>query len=837
VENLVLTGPVSAAGTGNGLANVITGNSGGNLLSGGAGADTLDGGAGADELVGGLGKDTLIWDAADWAANGGSGTDTLRLAGAGLTLDLAAVPDEKIVDMEFISLSGTGDNNLLFTAGDVLTLSSTSDTLRVNGNAGDSVSAGTGWLYTGNIASSGQTYARYTQGAAVLQVDTDIGRNVGFSINLSSLTGATGFQISGEAANDRSGGSVAGAGDVNGDGFADLIVGAASASPHGGDSGASYVVFGKAGGFGANLDLSSLTGTTGFQMSGEAGFEHSGRSVSAAGDVNGDGFGDLLVGAYDGPSGGAREGASYVVFGKAAGFGANLDLSSLTGADGFQITGVFDYDHSGRSVSAAGDVNGDGFADLIIGASSADPHGSSSGASYVVFGQAGGFAANLGLATLTGAAGFKISGGAASDRSGSSVSAAGDVNGDGLGDLIIGAPGAGANGASYVVFGQEGGFEANLDLTSLTGANGFRISGEAASDGSGNSVAAAGDVNGDGFGDLIIGAPYADPNGITSGASYVVFGQAGGFGANVDLTSLTGATGFKISGEAAIDQSGMSVSAAGDMNGDGFGDLLVGARYADPNGSYSGASYVVFGHASGFAANLDLSSLTGATGFQISGEATNDQSGRSASGAGDVNGDGFDDVLVGASYADPHGSNSGASYVVFGRDYRGDVDFIGGAGNNSFTGTAAAENLVGGRGDDTLAGGGGVDVLIGGAGDDVLVYDALDRKVDGGSGEDTLAVKGGDITVELGAGHVGLEVIDLTGSGDNALIVSVRDVLNLSGTSNTLRVDGDDGDELISTGEGWLVGETADIDGVTYQIYTSGAATLLASTEIIQLVS
>jgi hypothetical protein len=168
----------------------------------------------------------------------------------------------------------------------------------------------------------------------------------------------------------------------------------------------------------------------------------------------------------------------------------------------------------------------------------------------------------------------------------------------------------------------------NIDLSSLDGSTGFRLSGAAAGDVSGFSVASAGEVKGDGFADLIVGAPSADPNGSTSGASYVVFGKASGFGANLDLSSLDGSTGFRLSGVAATDASGFSVASAGDVNGDGFADLIVSARYADPNGSNSGASYVVFGKASGFGANLDLSGLDGSTGFKLSGVAAGDWSGR-----------------------------------------------------------------------------------------------------------------------------------------------------------------------------------------------------------------
>src|SRR5262245_7913853 len=140
-------------------------------------------------------------------------------------------------------------------------------------------------------------------------------------------------------------------------------------------------------------------------------------------------------------------------------------------------------------------------------------------------------------------------------------------------------------------------FPANIDLSSLDGTTGFKLSGAALGDYSGFSVASARYVNGDGFADLIVGA--LGVNGST-GASYVVFGKASGFAANIDLSSLNGTTGFKLSGAAGGDQSGFSVASAGDVNGDGFSDLIVGAKYADPNGNASGASYVVFDKASGF---------------------------------------------------------------------------------------------------------------------------------------------------------------------------------------------------------------------------------------------
>lgn len=636
----------------------------------------------------------------------------------------------------------------------------------------------------------------------------------GAIVELSELNGSNGFVINGIESTDSAGKSVSAAGDINGDGIDDLILGAYGQEANGNfNAGSSYVIFGGvAVGMNSTFELSDLDGSNGFAINGITANERSGYSVNDAGDVNGDGIDDLIIGAPTANSNNSsRTGKAYVLFGgETVGTSGSFELSDLNGNNGFAINGIGQGNYAGHSVSGAGDINGDGVQDMIIGAPRADTVGIGvTGASYVLFGgESTGSNGSVDLSDLDGNNGFVVSGTNNQDQLGSSVSKAGDFNGDGFDDLIIGAKDAdpgygGITGASYLLFGGESVGQGNaLDLRNLDPSDGFEISGIHTYDSLGNSVSDAGDVNGDGFDDLIL----ATENGVED-ELYVVFGGAdvasSGF---FDLSSLDGRNGFVINAVNVGDFDRPAVSGAGDINGDGLADLIVGARRANTQRAGIGESYVLFGSENVvMGGNFELSNLDGNNGFAINGPVNGSYTGSSVSDAGDINSDGIDDLII----SDWFGSDdAGERYVIFGQADSAlatcnglavtvDLSFgqSPGPGDDVILGTEGNDIIIGSAGNDTICGLGGDDIIRGNAGNDWI--DGGDGKDDirggigndqisGGNGADFIRGDRGQDTINGGAGA------DILSGGKGA------DLINGDGGKDTLY--GGFGDDQINGG-------------------------------------
>jgi hypothetical protein len=374
-----------------------------------------------------------------------------------------------------------------------------------------------------------------------------------------------------------------------------------------------------------------------------------GFSVASAGDVNGDGFADVIIGAqlYDG--GEDNEGRVFVFYGSGSGLGATADWIAECDQAGARF---------GYSVASAGDVNGDGFGDIIVGAPYYDiAPGDDFGVAVVWFGSAAGL-----NPTKTKAidADWGADGGQVDSRFGWSVASMGDVNNDGFSEVMIGAPlyeddpVAQANeGWVFAYAGSAAGPSFGPAWRAQSDQAGARL---------GYSVAPAGSVNGDPFADVIVGAPYYDTvAGDNRGWVFVFHGPPGGRSGGPIAT--VGDADWSAESDQNSSRFGRAVAAAGDVNGDGFGDVIVGAYLYDNPDASEGMAFVWHGGAGGLGphgvpANADWSAESDQGSAQL---------GTSVASAGDVDNDGFSEVIVGAPlYDDAAADNRGRVFVFHG---------------------------------------------------------------------------------------------------------------------------------------------------------------------------
>ncbi len=470
------------------------------------------------------------------------------------------------------------------------------------------------------------------------------------SVNVSDFRGVNGFSINGIGSSDYIGRDGLGFGDINGDGYNDLIIGSVN-------SGETYVVFGGSDGFDSSLDLSSLDGDNGFILEGNSSNRFGASAASA--DINGDGIDDLLIGTPRGSAGNDFKGEVYVVFGHTDGFSSSMDVSLLVdGTNGFVMVGEpGTQDYTGSALSS-GDINGDGIDDVIIGA----PKNNSNrqGMAYVVFGQTGAFADTLQLENMNpGTLGFKIVGNPISSGYGyfGNSLGAGDINGDGIEDVLAGGKYAeNYNGSTAVVFGHTVTFADTVQISSLDGSDGFQVGGTISYNYLGASIS-SGDINGDGYDDLIVGATGYGRDYTYTGEVMVIFGGSS-FPSIIDDTSLDGTNGFFLQGLATYDYTGYSVSSA-DLNGDGLDELMTGSPSVNNS---SGAVYVVFGFDDSSVSEFELSSLNGDNGFVLAPENNGEELGRTLIAA-DIDGDSMGEVIFGAPFTG--GNDQGTIYVFF----------------------------------------------------------------------------------------------------------------------------------------------------------------------------
>ncbi len=556
-------------------------------------------------------------------------------------------------------------------------------------------------------------------------------------VSLGSASGPTGISWTGDGDQVLAfhGTSVASAGDVNGDGYDDILVGASSWDGVHSNEGRAVVYLGGP---------SGLAAVPAWERTGEQSAASFGISVAGAGDVNGDGYADVIIGSRGWDGAEANTGRARIYLGGAAG----LDTLAAWTVEGTQDDEAF-----GGAVAGAGDVNGDGFSDVIVGAFFHDDGHTDEGAAFVYLGAAGGPA-------LTPDWSFRPD--QADASLGYSVAGAGDVNGDGYADVIVGAryhdDTESNEGRVYVFLGGADGLEASPVW--------FADGGQANAN-LGWSVATAGDVNGDGLADVIAGAYRADVTWLDDGEARVYLGTPGG---PADEPGWTASSGQQAA------HAGWSVSGAGDVDGDGFGDVIVGAYFFDDGQDNEGRALVYRGGA-------DLP----ASASSWKGAANTNAYGSVATYAGDVNGDGLDDLLVGDPLADAGVPGAGRVDLYFGASPSPDASpawSVAGTQSGEALGRSAvrAGDVNGDGYDDVLVGSpfftfffqleGRASLYLGSAG--------------GLAPAPAWSVDGGALSLELGASVAGMGDANRDGFAD--LAIGVPDADGTVASSGTVRV-------------------------------------------------
>jgi Ca2+-binding RTX toxin-like protein len=805
----------------------LFGQNGIDTLRGGSGNDLLDGGPGRDQQYGDDGNDSVVIDGADSTTNGGTGFDILRFAGASSTVDLRGRTN--VTNFERVDLDENDSHTLYLDEAAITALFSGSATGRIYGGSGNHVVfSGYGWNGNGTKVWDTDTesyFGTMTNGSVSVELQfglsfsatphrnvSDLGAGeqsvVTFADLISNtwsssssvitdvigdinqdgfhdfvltgkrahsgadfaaivfgsasppesatpyppLNGSNGFLI--ESVDDIPVNVIAN-GDFNGDAIPDLIIQRGELHPN---PPTIEVLYGHTGAYAQSIDIADFSVPGGLATS-------FGTDVGSVGDINGDGIEDLGVWG-DGTF-------VDVIYGVEGGIPDGIHLRDPATFDGFTFLRA----GSGASLRAAGigDINGDGFGDLIVGAwdgSHIAPGGSHpqdiwGGAAFVVFGGAD-LADTLSSIDLDGANGFWIySLDPSIEQLGSAVSAAGDFNGDGFNDFII-LSGLSLNPQVHVIFGTDQGFPQDMRLDLMTPSDGFSVGGFG--DSSGFRTHALGDLNGDGYADIALSLP------------------AGQFSIG---THGTGSGGSSVSEQ--------------------------------------GLVYVIYGRENMPSAQLDISELDEDLGFVLVGEGFVDRI-QPTAGHGDINGDGYDDIVMSTA----HGTTD--NYIVYGHA-DGASHITGSALADQLEGNAQDNIIVAGAGNDTIDGGAGRDVIKAGAGDDVVNYDPADFRVEGDGGTDTLLVVGSNVVLDFtlldDLSFTGFELVDLGGGVNNSAHLELRDVLALSDT-RTLRFDGIAGDSVSTTDDWALQTDPVVIDTVSYKVYENSGVNLLVDIDVDQ---